>query len=537
MVTAAPEWDWPARFATAPGPSLDEIIRPFGVPQTLAFTGLAGDQETVTYDEFATRAATAARRLADQGVRPGDRVATVIGTTLGSVTRALAVWMAGATLVSVPPPPRRALQAEYEQRFRRVLAAMDCQHFIAGKPGAPLAGGRRAIAPDSLHAAESLPPPDTGVPPVALVQFTSGSLGSPKGVAIGRDTLGQHLNMISRCMGCDPAHDVIATWLPFYHDFGLICFFLTGLSARVRQAHLHPRLFATDPSAWLRLLSAERVTITGAPHFGFALASRVPYGQDLDLSSVRVALNGGERLRWEDLEDFQKAAEPLGFRWEAQLPVYGLAENTVGATCTLRHHTGPSRGPGGLVSAGRALPGTVLACDGTPAEPAGLRLAGRWLFDGYYTAEGFQPRTGEEFPTGDVGFVLDGEAYVLGRESEVISAGGRNIFAEDVEVAALYAGKPWAQGCAAFKLATDGQRFGLCVEIGLSDSARAPELARTIRSAVSGELGTRVAPLLMVIPGAIPRTTSGKVQRSLCRSLYQSGQLSPTGHKVFAELS
>jgi acyl-CoA synthetase (AMP-forming)/AMP-acid ligase II len=103
-----------------------------------------------------------------------------------------------------------------------------------------------------------------------------------------------------------------------------------------------------------------------------------------------------------------------------------------------------------------------------------------------------------------------------------------------VEAAALHAGKPRAQGCAAFKLATGGQRFGLCVEIGLKDSARAEDLARTIRSAVSGELGTRVAPLLVVIPGAIPRTTSGKVQRGLTRSLHQSGKLS--GHKVFAEL-
>jgi fatty-acyl-CoA synthase len=379
-----------------------------------------------------------------------------------------------------------------------------CQHFITGKSGAPLAEGMRAIAADSLDSTESLPPPDAEVPPVALVQFTSGSLGSPKGVAIGRNTLSQHLNMITRCMGYDPAHDVIATWLPFYHDFGLICFFLAGVCARMRQAHLHPRLFASDPSTWLRLLSAERGTITGAPHFGFALASKMPYDQDLDLSSVRLALNGGERLHWEDLEDFQKAVEPFGFRWEAQLPVYGLAENTVGATCTLRDHTGPVRGPGGLVSSGRALPGTVLVCDGTPAAPAGLRLAGHWLFDGYYTADGFQPRPGAELPTGDVGFLLDGEAYVLGRESEVISAGGRNIFAEDVEAAVLHAGKPWVQGCAAFQLTTGGQGFGLCVEIGLRDSARAADLARAIRSAISGVLGTRVAPLLVVIPGAIP---------------------------------
>lgn len=525
--------DWPAQFAAQPGLALEEIMRPLGVGQTLTFIDPDGRRESVSYDMFARRLGGAARQLQAQGVRPGSLVAAMLSTSLPSVIRALAVWVAGATLVSVPPPPRRAMRDQHLARLGEVLAAMPCELMISEKDGQAIAG-TRAIPAASLDGLDAAPP-DADIPDVALIQFTSGSLGSPKGVAIGSATLAGHLNMITRCMGCDPASDAMATWLPFYHDFGLICFFLTGVCARIRQVHMHPRAFAADPSSWLRLLSAERATITGAPHFGFRLAGRVPYPGNLDLSGVRVALNGGERVHWDDLEDFQKAAEPAGFPWEAQLPVYGLAENTVGATCTMRQRSGPVRGPGGLVSSGQNLPGTELACAGLPDSPAELRVSGRWLYDGYYTAAGFQSRGDADLATGDVGFLSGGHAYVLGRDSEVISAGGRNLFAEDVEVTASQAGKPQVRGCAAFKPEPASQRFGMWVEASVRDAPEGAALARDIRSAVSAELGTRVEPLLVVVPGTIPRTTSGKVQRARCRATQAAGDL--PGRKVIAEIS
>jgi fatty-acyl-CoA synthase len=524
---------WPAHFAAEPGLVLEEILRPLGVGQTLTFIDPDGGRESVSYDAFARRLGGAALQLQAQGVRPGSLVATVISTSLPSVIRALAVWVAGATLVSLPPPPRRALRDQHLARLGEVLAAMPCEFLITEKESQGIAG-IRAIPAASLDALDAAPP-DAAVPDVALIQFTSGSLGSPKGVAIGSATLAGHLNMISRCMGCEPAGDAMATWLPFYHDFGLICFFLTGVCARIRQVHMHPRAFAADPSSWLRLLSAERATITGAPHFGFRLASRVPYPGDLDLSRVRVALNGGERIHWDDLADFQRAAGPAGFPWTAQLPVYGMAENTVGATCTMRQRSGPARGPGGLVSAGPNLPGTELACAGRPGSPAELRVTGRWLYDGYYTAAGFAPRAGADLATGDIGFIADGQAFVLGRDSEVISAGGRNLFAEDVEVTASQAAKQQVRGCAAFKPDAASQRFGMWVEASVRDAPEGAALARAIRSAVSAELGTRVEPLLVVVPGTIPRTSSGKVQRGRCRAALAAGEL--PGRKVIAEIS
>jgi len=529
-----PRPDWPARYATDPGRTLEEIVRPFGVPQSLTFIDSTGQRRTLSYDGFARHVATAASRLVRHGVRPGTPVATTLATSMRSVIAALGVWAAGGTLVSLPPT-RRALRDEYERQLGPILSTMDCRYLITGKDDRAPWPGVRAIPAASLDGDDGVLPPDRQAPEVALVQFTSGSLGAPKGVAISRRALAGHLNMISRCMAHDPAYQVVATWLPFYHDFGLVCFFLAALCGRVTQVHMGPREFARDPSAWLRLLSEEKATITGAPHFAYRLAARVPYPDGLDLSRVDIAFNGGERIHWADLEDFQKVAGRFGFRWEAHAPVYGLAENTVGATSTPLYQTGPEHGPGDLVSCGRALSGTGVHCAGTPEAPGDLAISGPWLFDGYYTGAGFQPRTGPRFATGDAGFVVDGEVYVLGRTGEVVSTGGRNLFAEDVEVVASQAGKPWTSGCAAFKLDHGDRQFGLCVESSTRDLPDPAGLARSVRAAVTAALGTRVDPVLVVIPGTIPRTTSGKVQRARCRDEYRSGRF--TGRRVLAELS
>jgi fatty-acyl-CoA synthase len=176
-----------------------------------------------------------------------------------------------------------------------------------------------------------------------------------------------------------------------------------------------------------------------------------------------------------------------------------------------------------------------LHCAGTPQAPAAIRISGPWLFDGYFTGTGFEPRTGTEFDTGDIGFLVDGQAYVLGRAGDVISTGGRNLFAEDIEAVAAAAGRPWTVGAATFRLAGSSTRFGLCVESGTRDMPDPHGLARAVRAAVSAELGTRVEPILVVIPGTIPRTTSGKVQRAQTREAYTAGAI--PRRRILAELA
>ncbi|MGB2570888.1 AMP-binding protein [Micromonospora citrea] len=533
-LSPTPTVTWPDSYATEPGLSLEEIVRPYGSSTVVSFLAADGTRDSASYDLLARRIATAAHRLRAAGLRPGDPVAVTLANDLPTVTAALGVWAAGGTLVSLPPAPRRNREG-YAERFGAVLDAMECRLHLTEAPDvAPLTARVRALPIAALQGEERVGDPEPAVPRTALVQFTSGSIGAPKGVAVRGDTFAAHVKMISRCFDLDPARDTVATWLPLYHDLGFVCFFGSALYARTTQTHTDPKAFVLDPSRWLRLLAEERATVSGAPNFGFRLASRVPYPQGLDLSAMRCCLNAAERVVWSDLLDFHEVAGPIGFRWEAVMPAYGLAEGTVGVSCTLRDR-GPVLGPDGHVSLGPPLPGNRYTVSGGEA-PGSLLLDSDWLFEGYWTADGFQRREPGPFDTDDAAFVRDGELFVVGRRADVASVSGHNVFAEDVEAVALTSGGAELLGCAAFKhRAEGGERFGLVLEISPRMRQAAPELARAARRAVSEALGTRTAPVLVVQRGAIPRTTSGKPRRSALREAVLRGELPP--RRVLATLT
>lgn len=498
-------------------PTVEDLVRPVGSTRTVCFTDEQGLRDAATYDELAGRVARAAARLRARGVEAGSPVAISLRSSLRVMTAALAVWAAGGVLVSVPPRTRRS-DLGHAQRFRAVLGTMGCLHQIVDGGHAPDIGPPIRVSVDELTAPGSEADPEQVVPGVALVQFTSGSLGEPKGVAVGRDALAGHLDMIGRCFRLDPADDTVATWLPMFHDLGLVCFFGAALSARVAQVHTDPRTFMRDPATWMRILAAERATITGAPNFGYRLAGQVPHPPDLDLSRVRCSLNAAERVLWSDLEAFDGAVGPLGFGMGAVMPAYGLAEGTVGVTCTPAGR-GPTTGPGGHVSLGTPLPGNRVDVRGAGSSGS-VHVDGDWLFDGYWTADGFASRAPGPFDTDDAGFLHDGELHVVGRRADVASIGGHNVFAEDVE--AVVAGS-LAQivGCAAFKYSSElGERLALAVEIKRADAEQASSVARTTRALVSEVLGLRVAPVLVGRQGLIPRTTSGKPRRSRLRAAF-----------------
>jgi acyl-CoA synthetase (AMP-forming)/AMP-acid ligase II len=242
----------------------------------------------------------------------------------------------------VPPEPHAGGEL-YADRFGAVLEALGCRVRLAAGPSALDGRPGRVVPVAALQGEDGGPLPEPEVPATALVQFTSGSLGAPRGVAISADALAGHVALIGACYGHDPDSDVVATWLPLYHDLGFVCFFLAALASRVPQVHAEPRSFVMRPASWLSLLAAERATISGGPNFAFRLASRVPYPEGLDLRRVRSVMNAAERVTWADVvqvaghnvfaEDVESvalaAAGPSGqaaaaFTWEAGGDRFGL---------------------------------------------------------------------------------------------------------------------------------------------------------------------------------------------------------------------
>ena len=510
---------------------LEELVRPFGEHQR-GITFLDGrHRQTLSYAELAGRAAAVAARLGEYGVRPGDRVAATAGNDLDSVLLLMGVWAAGAAFVSVPKPSQRDA-GQFDQRFGGLLKSCDCGFLVTDEPEPGLAahGGLRVVPAAALHDLPALTggTPDLLVGDTALIQFTSGSVSAPKGVAINGVTLARHAEMLRRQFGVEADQDKIVSWVPLYHDMGLIAIFLQALTARADLVLMQPTAFAFGPARWLNTLAEEHGTFSAAPDFAYRMAAAVPYDAGLDLSRVRMLLSGGERVNWRSLQDFQRVTEPLGLRRDAVSPCYGLAENVVGVS-SKRIGADPRLGPGDNVALGAPMPGvSVRAPQGLPPGPVLMR--GDFLFDGYYTVDGYRPApaAGEWHDTGDDGFIADGELHVVGRRAEVVSMGGHNVFAEDVEAAVHDTGGADVRACAAFRLSTSGQQFGLMVEVP-PRPARTPDEIEAIgartRAAVRDALGVRVATVLLVRAGTIPRTTSGKVQRAHCRTLHAGGQL------------
>jgi fatty-acyl-CoA synthase len=499
--------------------SLESIIRPIGETRgTVRFVSGRGEAEVLTYDELGRRIVRAGAALAARGVEQGDAIGMVIDNNAESITAALGVWAAGATLVSLPPVPAQATEV-YQAGFGPVLRAMSCSRVIGSPRLAEMAGsGVEAIDPASLQAGDG-PDPGRAVEGIALVQFTSGSVGTPKGVALHAATLAGHLEGFGRAMEVDPATDRGVTWLPFYHDMGLVGTFLVPLAYAVPLTVLSPRSFVVHPRGWLDACADQRATLTAASDFAFRMAARAARGATGDLSSMRLCFTGGERVSFATLERFQEVNQQNGFPWESIMPVYGMSE-AVAAVTMPPIGRGPVQDGEGNVSVGPPLAGVEVRLEET------IAIRSPWLLDAYVRGDGQAPGVDSDgwFTTNDLGRQHDGEIYVLGRADEVVSAGGRNHFAEDVEAVALVVSKAALNGVAAFRAPDDPSRLALAIEVDTRDADEARTFGRGLQGSISAALGLRVGPVLLLRPWTIPRTTSGKVKRPACRALLAAGE-------------
>jgi acyl-CoA synthetase (AMP-forming)/AMP-acid ligase II len=547
---------------------LPEIIGAYAAdPERVALITPGATPERFTYRDLWELSGSCAGRLHARGVRPGDRVALGMASRWEVVVAVIALQRLGCTLIplhdvpALPPGETRHAAVPGALRAGRaawcVVAATSVASYEAALdvPVLPLeeiaAPGGDAAPPAALH-------PDD----LVLIQFSSGSTAEPKGVCLTRASVNSHLAAIRERLRGSSA-EVTVSWLPLYHDMGLIGALFTSLWAGATLVLLRPHDFVRNPLTWIDAISRYRGTITMGPQFAYSLCATRSRGaaawerlRGADLSSLRVALNGSETVHWELSTAFAERFAELGLRPNVLQPAYGLAENCVAVTMrdpespvatrrlsraalaegrvALATDDGDAR-----VTVGNGFPvrGTRVAIrDGEgreldEGEVGEIHIAGSSATAAYCGADGeLRPAgAGGWVPTGDVGGMLDGELYVIGRVKEILKCGGRTFVPSDIEVALAARLGDGVGGVAAFGFydaESGGEQLVVVAETpkGLRDEER-DELPGRIRLCVLSEFQLPVREVVLIRARSIPRTSSGKIQRVSLQAAYSRGRL------------
>jgi acyl carrier protein len=543
---------------------------------------------TLTFAELYSAAQSCAAELARRGVPPGGRVSLMLPTSRAFFVCYAGILLAGAIPVPIYPPFRADRIEEYAERQSAILGNAGVCLLLTFRRAEAVAKLLKprvrslqtvADAEKLLAAADKAPPPAPGALPanlsgsrvrkgsdIALLQYTSGSTGDPKGVVLSHANLLANIRAIGEAVQLT-SQDVGVSWLPLYHDMGLIGAWLTLLHYGTPLCVMSPLAFLTRPERWLQSFHKHRGTISAAPNFAYELCVRKVADKDiegLDLSSWRAALNGAEPVNPETLERFERRFAKYGFRREAQLPVYGLAEATLAVTVPPLDR-GPridviereifsaqgravpaSANPATIafVSSGRAVPNHEIRfvdCDGREVADRNegfLWFRGPSATSGYYdnpaaTEKLFPlgPAGDDEFAwvnTGDRGYRADGEIFVTGRVKDIIIKGGRNLYPHEVEeLTGRAAGI--RKGCiVAFGLkdsSSGTEKLVIVAESRETDPSRRSMIAAAVTHEVSQGLGLPPDRVELIPPGSIPKTSSGKLRREETRELYLRGTL------------
>lgn len=527
-----------------------------------------GHERAITYGALRAGAEAIAAGLHARGIVPGDRVALLLRTEAAFFDTFLGVLLAGAVPVPIYPPFRADRIEEYSRRETGILVNAEPRLLICFPEVVRVAGLLRAhvSAIESVVTAEELAQPGERPSPVpgrgddpALIQYTSGSTGQPKGVLLSHANLLANIRAFGAAIAIR-ADDVAVSWLPLYHDMGLIGFWLGALYFGVPVAIMSPLAFLARPARWLRAIHAHRGTVSAAPNFAFELCVRKIRDDEiegLDLSAWRVAVNGSESVSPETIERFTRRFAPYGFRAEAMCPVYGLAESSVALTIPplgriprvdviareafSRAHVArpaPIADPSPLrfVSCGLPIEGHAVRVVDDGGTAVAERVEGRIQFRGPSVTQGYfrnAVATWGAFSdgwmdSGDLGYVADGELFVTGRRKDMIKKAGRNLYPQEVEE--LVGDLPGIRkGCvAAFGVPdpeTGTERLVVVAESRETASARRAELRAAVLDRVVAALGIPADAVEIGTPGTVLKTSSGKIRRSATRAAYLAGEL------------
>jgi 1-acyl-sn-glycerol-3-phosphate acyltransferase len=529
-----------------------------------------GPAEELTYGDLARRACALALGLRERGLAPGQAVGLMLPTSLDFFTSFLGIELAGGVPVPLYPPARRSQIEDHLRRQAGILATSRAALLVTSPEVLPLARLLRAQLPALARvatpgelaagpAASALLPGSAG-DAVAFLQFTSGSTGNPKGVVLTHANLLANLRAIGQALAIGPDEGVVS-WLPLYHDMGLIGAWMGSFYYGLPLALLSPLSFLARPSRWLWAIDRHRATLSAAPNFAYELCLRKIADEEiegLDLSSWRVALNGAEAVSPATVDAFAGRFARHGFRPGALAPVYGLAE------CSLALAFPPPGRPPAIDAVQREpLARTGRAVPAAPGDPHALRFVscglplpghevrivdaagselperheGRLEFRGPSATAGYfgNPEATRRLlrdgwlDSGDTAYIAGGEIHVTGRVKDIIIRAGRNLYPEEIEGAVgEVAGV--RRGCVAVfgspDPASGTERLVVLAETYETEEGARERLRQAISEVTVDLLGAPADEVVLAPPHTVPKTSSGKIRRAAARELYEGGGVS-----------
>ncbi|HEY3073954.1 MAG TPA: AMP-binding protein [Burkholderiales bacterium] len=536
------------------------------------------DEHSLSYRALWDHSLAYAARLAEAGLVPGQAVAIMLPTSQEYLFSFYGTLLAGGIPVPLYPPARLTTIEDHLTRHVGILKSAGAALMVTIPEAKPLAWLLRAqveslravlVPADFTADGKGFTPVRGGGGQIGFLQYTSGSTGQPKGVVLTHENLLANVRAMGRAARAGSA-DVFVSWLPLYHDMGLIggCFATMYLGFPV--VLMSPLAFLSRPSQWLRAIHRHRGTISGGPNFSYELClRRIPDHEleDLDLSSWRFAFNGAEPVSPETIAQFEERFAKHGFGRNVISPVYGLAEASVGLAFTPpgeswsvdlldREHFALT-GEAVLARAGDPAPLKVVACgtvipdhDLRVVDAAGMELPdrseGQLQFRGPSATTGYyrNPQAtktlfdGEWVNTGDRAYLSEGRLYITGREKDIIIRGGRNISPYELEEAVGdLAGV--RRGCVAVFGSTDAvggtERVVVLAETRERDAAKHGELKTKINELAMGLIGAPVDDIVLAPPHTVPKTSSGKIRRVAAREYYERGPASVRPQAVWLQ--
>ncbi len=527
-----------------------------------------GEITRQTYRELYAEALQLASGLQHLGMKAGDKVIIATQNNRETISLLWGCFLAGVVPTVLQPPVTFSGYNPAVVKLKNVFTQLNEPFIFFSSKGMETDEllTKKVKHISDLDTSGEFIRPILHPEDLAFIQFSSGSTGDPKGIMLTHHNL--MVNMDAIHIGLDVEHcDSTGNWMPLFHDMGLIGYHLTPIYVTHNQFHIETIDFIKNPGLWLDLMSEARINVTGCPNFGLALVqrflSRKKTLPDWDFSSMKAMLNGAEPISVQIMNDFVEKLQPFGFRPEAMMPVYGMAEATLAITFTPLMQASvitafdsraldlenkaiqadPSDQTARILSGvGVALNDTEIRIVDASDEPIADGLAGQIQLRGAGITKGYYNKPEETeaafcngwLRTGDIGFFFEGNLYVSGRHKDIIFKSGRNYFANDLEVMActledISYGKVCFGGTTSTKTGHDK----VIAFLAGSPGEKAVETFRQLRNLLRANLGITVDELVMVKSNEIPKTSSGKLQRYKLMQRYNAGDFD--GQVIFPE--